>query len=399
MAEDASGIIALHPGSRVVLVGTLNRETPIELATEYMDELEFLAQTAGAEASARLFQTLHKPYASTYIGPGKILELKDLMNEKEAGFALFDDELTPTQIRNIEKVLERNVLDRTALILQIFSQHARTAQAKTQVELARLEYELPRLRRMWTHLERQRGGTGTRGGGGELQIEADRRMIRNRIAKLKQDLKRIDQQGFTRRKSREQMVRVSLVGYTNVGKSTLMNLIAKADVLAENKLFATLDTTVRKVVLDQVPFLLADTVGFIRKLPTELVESFKSTLDEVREADLLLHVVDISSMNYLDQVRVVKQTLAELKAADKPTMMVFNKIDRLTEEDIADLKQTWLNAEHYPCVFISAAAKVGIRELRATLRDQVERLYKDKYPGLNYAVYDTVGWDEQVSEG
>jgi GTP-binding protein HflX len=224
-------------------------------------------------------------------------------------------------------------------------------------------------------------------------------MIRNRIAKLKQDLKRIDQQGFTRRKSREQMVRVSLVGYTNVGKSTLMNLIAKADVLAENKLFATLDTTVRKVVLDQVPFLLADTVGFIRKLPTELVESFKSTLDEVREADLLLHVVDISSMNYLDQVRVVKQTLAELKAADKPTMMVFNKIDRLTEEDIADLKQTWLNAEHYPCVFISAAAKVGIRELRATLRDQVERLYKDKYPGLNYAVYDTVGWDEQVSEG
>jgi GTP-binding protein HflX len=399
MAEDASGIIALHPGSRVVLVGTLNRETPIELATEYMDELEFLAQTAGAEASARLFQTLHKPYASTYIGPGKILELKDLMNEKEAGFALFDDELTPTQIRNIEKVLERNVLDRTALILQIFSQHARTAQAKTQVELARLEYELPRLRRMWTHLERQRGGTGTRGGGGELQIEADRRMIRNRIAKLKQDLKRIDQQGFTRRKSREQMVRVSLVGYTNVGKSTLMNLIAKADVLAENKLFATLDTTVRKVVLDQVPFLLADTVGFIRKLPTELVESFKSTLDEVREADLLLHVVDISSMNYLDQVRVVKQTLAELKAADKPTMMVFNKIDRLTEEDIAHLKQTWLNAEHYPCVFISAAAKVGIRELRATLRDQVERLYKDKYPGLNYAVYDTVGWDEQVSEG
>jgi GTP-binding protein HflX len=320
---------------------------------------------------------------------GKIAEIKQEMIDREAEFALFDDELSPTQLRNIEKLLERNVLDRTALILQIFSLNARTAQSKTQVELARLEYELPRLRRKWTHLERQRGGTGARGGSGELQIESDRRMIRNRIAKLKTDLERIDRQSTTRRKHREAVVRVALVGYTNVGKSTLMNLIAKSQVLAENKLFATLDTTVRKVVLDHVPFLLSDTVGFIRKLPTKLIESFKSTLDEVREADLLLHVVDISSHNYQDQMHVVKQTLAEIGAADKPMLIVFNKIDRLSDDDLADLRQTWAYHDHYPAAFVSAGAKLGITDFRLRLRDWVEKLYHDKYPGLDYSRYHT----------
>jgi GTPase len=386
-ATSEENIIELFDGSRTVLIGVINRETPIELVTEYLDELQFLAFTAGSDTVGRVVQTLSRVNPSTYIGTGKIAEIKQEMEDREADFALFDEELTPTQLRNVETLLEKNVLDRTALILQIFSMNARTAQSKTQVELARLEYELPRLRRKWTHLERQRGGTGARGGSGELQIESDRRMIRNRISKLKTDLDKIDRQSTTRRKHREAVVRVALVGYTNVGKSTLMNLIAKSNVLAENKLFATLDTTVRKVVLDHVPFLMSDTVGFIRKLPTKLIESFKSTLDEVREADLLLHVVDISSHNYQDQMRIVKQTLAEIGAADKPMLMVFNKIDRLSEDDLADLKQTWLYADYYPTAFISAGSKIGIQDFRTQLRDSVEKMYKDKYPGLDYSRY------------
>lgn len=317
---------------------------------------------------------------ATYVGSGKLQEWVALKDQLGITLIVFDEDLSPTQIRNLEKAFERRILDRSGLILQIFSEHARSAQAKAQVELARLEYMLPRLTRMWTHLTRERGGIGLKGAG-EQEIETDRRMIRTRIAKLKDELKHIEKQTLTRRKHRTNTVRVALVGYTNVGKSTLMNLLAKADVRAENKLFATLDTTVRKVVLDTIPFLLSDTVGFIRKLPHGLIESFKSTLDEVNESDILLHVVDISNPHYLEQVNVVRTTLAEMKVDDKPTLMVFNKVDQLSD-DIADLEQTWMHHTHYPSVFISATHKDGIDKLRNILVDIVRNKYKDKYPGI-----------------
>lgn len=364
MFDDLIG--AVQPGDKAVLVGLQSRELIDAQATEYMEELAFLALTAGAEAVARIYQRREAPHPATFVGAGKLKEIGERMTETGAVAVIFDDELSPTQLRNIEKTLETNVLDRTGLILQIFSQHARTAQAKTQVELARLEYTLPRLRKMWSHLGRQRGGVGMKGAG-EQEIETDRRMIRTRLAKLKNDLQKLDRQAVTRRKHREGLPRVALVGYTNAGKSTLMNLLAKADVQAENRLFATLDTTVRKVHLQDTTFLLSDTVGFIRKLPHKLVESFKSTLDEVREADLLLHVVDVSNFFYLDHLRVVQRTLAELGALDTPTLLVFNKVDNLDEDDILDLQDSWGHQPAKPAVFVSAVQKRGLEQLRATV--------------------------------
>ena len=322
---------------RAVLVSVVREGQEVRQAEEYLDELEFLAETADIESVRRFMQRLPQPSARIYVGPGKLEEIAQYCGEHEIDVVIFDDELSPSQTRNIEKALPCRILDRTRLILDIFLSRAQTAYAKTQVQLANYEYMLPRLSGLWTHLERQRGGTGTRGGAGEREIETDRRIIRNRIAKLKEDLKKIDRQMAVQRSNRGSLVRVALVGYTNVGKSTLMNLISKSDVFAENKLFATLDTTVRKVVFDNLPFLLSDTVGFIRKLPTELIESFKSTLDEVREADLLIHVVDISHPQFEEQIAVVKQTLQEIGAGDKPVYLVFNKVDAYTyvkkEED------------------------------------------------------------------
>lgn len=372
------------PESKTILVGVQLRDQIPEQVQEYLDELSFLARTAGAQEAGRLVQNLDKPKAATFIGSGKLAELREMMDQKGAELAIFDEELSATQLRNIEKKLEANVLDRTALILQIFSMRAQTAQSRTQVDLARMEYLLPRLRRMWTHLSRERGGIGQRGGAGEQEIETDRRIIRDKIALLRKKLEKIDKQNVTRRKSRTQLVRVALVGYTNAGKSTLMNLLAKTDVLAENKLFATLDTTVRKIVYHRVPFLLTDTVGFIRKLPHKLVESFKSTLDEVREADLLLHVVDVSSYNYLDQIDAVNRTLAELGADRKKTLMVFNKMDQLSAEDLQELQHTWLYQENRPAVFISALHKENIEQLRELVLTLVKTEYHHKYPGLDY---------------
>lgn len=366
---------------KALLVGFWNKQrNTYEQALEYLAELELLTQTAGAQTVHKLLQVQGVPTAATYIGSGKLEELVQLRDKLGVTLVVFDEDLTPTQVRNLEKAFDRRVLDRSGLILQIFSEHARTAQAKAQVDLARLEYMLPRLTRMWTHLARERGGIGLKGAG-EQEIETDRRIIRTRIAKLKEELKHIEKQTLTRRKHRTSTVRVALVGYTNVGKSTLMNLLAKADVRAENKLFATLDTTVRKVVLENIPFLLSDTVGFIRKLPHGLIESFKSTLDEVRECDILLHVVDISNPHYLEQVNVVRTTLAEMKVDDKPMLMVFNKVDQLSD-DIADLEQTWMHHAHYPSVFISATNKDGIERLRGILVQIVREQYKHKYPGL-----------------
>lgn len=313
-----------------VLVALVNEQQDEAQVKEYLDELEFLAETAGVRTLKRFTQRLANPNARTFVGEGKLAEIALYVEENEVDFVIFDDELSPSQIRNLDKVFSRKIYDRTSLILEIFAQRAKTAYAKTQVELAQCQYLLPRLAGMWTHLERQRGGTGTRGGAGEREIETDRRIVRNRISRLKEQLSKIDKQMAVQRSNRGQLVRVALVGYTNVGKSTIMNLISKSDVFAENKLFATLDTTVRKVVLDNLPFLLSDTVGFIRKLPHQLVESFKSTLDEVREADLLLHVVDISHSNFEEQIAVVKETLQEIGAADKPVFLIFNKIDAYT---------------------------------------------------------------------
>jgi GTP-binding protein HflX len=379
-----------------VLIGLITDQQDAAQVTEYLDELEFLATTAGITTLKRFTQKLHKPDGRTYIGSGKLAEVKAWTEEHGAQCVIFDDELTPAQQRNLEKELGKPVLDRPRLILDIFAQRARTAHAKTQVELAQYEYMLPRLTKLWTHLERQRGGTGTRGGAGEKEIETDRRIVRDRISLLKQQLKQIDKQMATQRGNRGKLIRVALVGYTNVGKSTLMNLLSKSDVFAENKLFATLDTTVRKVVLGNLPFLLSDTVGFIRKLPTQLIESFKSTLDETREADLLLHVVDISHHAFEEQYNTVKQTLNEIGAGDKPVIVVFNKIDayrpaphdpddlapkREDQYTLEELKESWMSRMgEEECIFISAAQRINIDGLRKLLYDRVKALHIARYP-------------------
>lgn len=377
-----------------MLIGLLQKGQSDRQLTEYLDELAFLTETAGALTLRRFSQKLDAPDSKTFIGSGKLNEIRDFIAEHKVDLAVFDDELSGTQIRNIEKVLNCRVLDRSNLILDIFAKRARSAQAKAQVELAQYQYLLPRLTRMWTHLEKQRGGIGMRGPG-ESEIETDRRAIRDRLARLKEQLRAIEKQSATQRKQRGEFVRVALVGYTNVGKSTLMNLLSKSDVVAENKLFATLDTTVRKVVYDRIPFLLSDTVGFIRKLPHGLIESFKSTLDEVREADVLLHVVDISHPQFEDQIAVVKETLAELGTADKPTLMVFNKIDAYhyvpKEEDdltpetkenlsLEEFKKSWMSQLGEQCVFISAANRTNIDELRLRLTSMVKEIHLVRYP-------------------
>ncbi len=377
-----------------VLVGVITPEQNEQQVREYLDELEFLADTAGAIVKKRFTQRIEVPNARTFVGEGKIAEIAAYVKEHNISFVVFDDELSPSQLRNIEKELGCKVLDRTNLILDIFARRAKTAHAKAQVELAQYQYLLPRLVGMWTHLERQRGGIGLRGPG-EREIETDRRVIRDRIARLKEQLKKIDLQMATQRKNRGELVRVSLVGYTNVGKSTLMNLLSKSNVFAENKLFATLDTTVRKVVIGNLPFLLSDTVGFIRKLPHHLVESFKSTLDEVREADILLHVVDISHPSFEDQINTVNQTLLDLGAAQKPTIMVFNKIDAyqfiekdpddLTEKTrqnwtLNDIQNSWIAKSNEPCIFISATQKINIDKLREMLYQKVKEIHITRYP-------------------
>ncbi|MFL5753450.1 MAG: GTPase HflX [Bacteroidia bacterium] len=381
-----------------VLIGVINKRQPEELAKEYLDELSFLAETYGVKTLRNFIQKLEKPDKATFVGKGKLEEIKIYVDEFKIDIVIFDDELSPSQQRNLEKELKVKVLDRNLLILEIFGQRAQTAHARTQVELAYYQYMLPRLTGMWTHLERQRGGTGTRGGAGEKEIETDRRIVRDKIAFLKTKLVEIDKQMATQRKSRGEMIRVALVGYTNVGKSTIMNLLSKSEVFAENKLFATLDTTVRKVVIDNLPFLLSDTVGFIRKLPHTLVESFKSTLDEVREADLLLHVVDISHPNFEDHINVVHETLMDIKASDKPLILVFNKIDayHYVEKDEDDLtpmtkknlsleqlKKAWMSKLDHPCVFISALDKKNVDELRKMVYDTVKDLHIKRYPYNN----------------
>lgn len=382
-----------------VLVAIMNDRQDEAQVKEYLDELEFLAETAGVRTLKRFTQRLANPNSRTFVGEGKLAEITLYVEENEVDFVIFDDELSPSQIRNLDKVFSRKIYDRTSLILEIFAQRATTAYAKTQVELAQCQYLLPRLAGMWTHLERQRGGTGTRGGAGEREIETDRRIVRNRISRLKEQLSKIDKQMAVQRSNRGQLVRVALVGYTNVGKSTIMNLISKSDVFAENKLFATLDTTVRKVVLDNLPFLLSDTVGFIRKLPHQLVESFKSTLDEVREADLLLHVVDISHPNFEEQIAVVKETLQEIGAADKPVFLIFNKIDAYTyvpkdEDDLTpatkenrtldELKNSWIAKANTPCIFISARERTNIDKFRKDLYGMVREIHAGRYPFNNF---------------
>ena len=383
-----------------VLVGLITRTQDERKTAEYLDELEFLAETAGAVTVKRFTQRLDSPSSVTYVGKGKLEEIKCYIEaeeeaEREIGMVIFDDELSAKQLRNIEKELKVKILDRTSLILDIFAMRAQTANAKTQVELAQYRYMLPRLQRLWTHLERQGGGSGSGGGPGETQLEMDRRIILNRMALLKQRLADIDRQKTTQRKNRGRMIRVALVGYTNVGKSTLINLLAKTEVFAENKLFATLDTTVRKVIIDNLPFLLADTVGFIRKLPTDLVDSFKSTLDEVREADLLVHVVDVSHPDFEEQIQVVDQTLSDLGCADKPRLMVFNKMDAYewTEKDpddltpatrenvsLNELQHTWMARLGDDCIFISARERLNIDNLKDLFYSRVKQLHVQKYP-------------------
>ena len=372
-----------------MLVALANRTQSEFQTNEYLEELAFLATTLGVNTVQTFTQRLEKPDVRTFVGKGKLADIKTYIKAEGVDMVIFDDDLSPSQLRNLEKDLKCKVYDRSLLILDIFLKRAQTAQAKTQVSLARYQYLLPRLTRMWTHLERQRGGTGTRGGAGEKEIETDRRIVRNQIGVLKKQLKKIEKQKATQRKSRAQMVRVALVGYTNVGKSTLMRLLTKADVLAEDKLFATVDATVRKMVIDRVPFLISDTVGFIRKLPHHLIESFKSTLDEVREADILLHVVDISHPAFEDQIAVVNHTLAELGAGDKPTIMVYNKIDQLHPENLGhegeaitleQLKASFLNGKEPPSVFISALKKQHLGQLREVLGKQVAKKYYTIYP-------------------
>ena len=401
-------VISEVKAETAILVGLITKDQDEEKTTEYLDELEFLADTAGAVTVKRFTQKVNGPNTVTYVGKGKLEEIKQYIedeedNDREIGMVIFDDELSAKQMRNIENELKVKILDRTSLILDIFAMRAQTANAKTQVELAQYRYMLPRLQRLWTHLERQGGGSGSGGGKGsvglrgpgETQLEMDRRIILNRITLLKQRLLEIDKQKTTQRKNRGRMVRVALVGYTNVGKSTIMNLLAKSEVFAENKLFATLDTTVRKVVIDNLPFLLADTVGFIRKLPTDLVDSFKSTLDEVREADLLVHVVDISHPDFEEQIEVVNQTLKDLDSADKPMMLVFNKIDNyhwvekeaddltpMTRENITldELRRTWMAKMSDNCLFISARERENIDHFRDVLYRKIRELHVQKYP-------------------
>ena len=386
-----------------VLIGVVTQHQNEEQSNEYLDELEFLTLTAGGKAVKRFTQKLENPHPKTYIGTGKLEEVKAFMDANNIETAIFDDELSSSQLRNIEKVLNCKVLDRTNLILDIFASRAQTSYARTQVELAQCQYLLPRLTRLWTHLERQKGGIGLRGPG-ETEIETDRRIIRDKITLLKKKLKIIDKQMAVQRKNRGKMVRIALVGYTNVGKSTLMNVVSKSDVFAENKLFATLDTTVRKVVIKNIPFLLTDTVGFIRKLPTQLVESFKSTLDEVREADLLLHVVDISHPNFEDHIASVNKILDEIKSVDKPTIMLFNKIDAyqhqtIDEDDLVtektkihytleDWKKTWMNKlDDNNCLFISALNKENMEEFRAKVFEEVKKIHITRFP-YNDFLYD-----------
>lgn len=388
------GIIIKPIIERAVLIGLVKNRDDAERINDYLQELAFLVDTAGGVTVRQFVQRIDTPDQRTYIGQGKLNEIKEFVRAQDIDIAVFDDELSPSQARNVEKELGIKVLDRNNLILDIFARRARTSHARTQVELAQYEYLLPRLTRMWTHLERQQGGIGLRGPG-EREIETDRRIVRDRIALLKEKLKEIDKIKTTQRKGRKNLVRVALVGYTNVGKSTLMNVLSKSDVFAEDKLFATLDTTVRKVVIGNLPFLLTDTVGFIRKLPHSLVESFKSTLDEVREADLLVHIADISHRDFEDQVRVVNQTLAEIGANDKPTILLFNKIDAFsfvqkdpfdltpsTQENLSldDLKKTWMNKSHDPALFISAKEKINMEEFKEVLYEEVKKIHVRIYP-------------------
>jgi GTP-binding protein HflX len=390
---------------KAVLVGIINSDQTEDVVNEYLEELAFLTETAGAIPVKKFTQRIDRPNPKTFVGSGKLEEISQFLKTHDIELVIFDDELTPSQLRNIERELECRILDRTNLILDIFAGRAHTAHAKTQVELAQYQYLLPRLTGLWTHLERQKGGIGLRGPG-ETEIETDRRIIRDKISRLKEQLKKIDLQMATQRKNRGQMVRVSLVGYTNVGKSTIMNLISKSEVFAENKLFATLDTTVRKVVIGNLPFLLSDTVGFIRKLPHNLVESFKSTLDEVRESDILLHVVDISHPNFEEQLHVVNETLNEIKAANKPTYIIFNKIDayRFVQKDeddltprkrenltIEELKNSWMAKTDVPCIFISATQKQNIETFRKMIYDRVREVHITRYP------YDKFLYDENYS--
>lgn len=385
---------------KAVFVGIITSNDDESKVMEYLDELEFLAETAGATRDKKFVQRLDRPDNATYIRSGKLQEIADYCEQNDIRYVIFDDELSGTQQRNIEKIIKTSsVIDRTSLILEIFAQRAKTAYAKTQVELAKYNYMLPRLAGMWTHLERQRGGMGTRGGMGETQIEIDRRIVKERISKLKEQLKKVDKQMATQRGNRGQLVRLALVGYTNVGKSTLMNLLSKSDVFAENKLFATLDTTVRKVVLENVPFLLSDTVGFIRKLPTQLIEAFKSTLDEVREADILIHVVDISHPGFEEQMQVVENTLRDIKADNKPIYVIFNKVDAYRYEEydefslepkgknnrsLEELKNSWIAKEKTPCIFISAKEKIGIDKLRNDIYKMVAEIHAGRYPFNNF---------------
>lgn len=381
---------AIKP-ERAVLVGIITPDETEEKEMEYLEELKFLLDTAGGITEKVFTQKMLRPERATFVGTGKLDEIKYYVKAEEIDLVVFDDELTPSQLRNIEKELEVKILDRSNLILDIFARRAQTAQAKTQVELAQLQYLLPRLTRLWTHLERQKGGIGMRGPG-ESQIESDRRMIQNKISLLKDKLKLIDKQNETQRKNRGELVRVALVGYTNVGKSTIMNMVSKSDVFAENKLFATLDTTVRKVVIDNVPFLLSDTVGFIRKLPHHLIECFKSTLDEVREADILIHVVDISHNGFEDHIRTVNETLKDLGAADKPTITVFNKIDAYEHEDpsgenrptLDDFKGMWISKHNMPAVFISALNRENVEEFRTLVIDKVREIHLQRYPYISF---------------
>lgn len=394
---------------KAVLIGIITKDQNEQQSKEYLDELAFLTYTAGGEVIKRFTQKMDMPNSKTFIGTGKMEEVRAYIEANDVGTAIFDDELTPGQQKNIERILECKVLDRTNLILDIFAQRAQTSYARTQVELAQYQYLLPRLTGMWTHLERQRGGIGMRGPG-ETEIETDRRIVRDKIALLKKKITTIDKQMAVQRSNRGKMVRVALVGYTNVGKSTLMNVISKSEVFAENKLFATLDTTVRKVVIKNLPFLLSDTVGFIRKLPTQLVESFKSTLDEVREADLLLHIVDISHPNFEEHIASVHKILSEIKSADKPTIMVFNKIDDYThqtidEDDLVtektkahytleEWKQTWMNQLGNNALFISALEKENIEDFKRRVYDEVRRIHITRFP-YNHFLYPD--YDENMS--
>jgi GTP-binding protein HflX len=403
-------IISESKNERAVLVGLITQQQNSDQVNEYLDELAFLAETGGYVPDKRFVQKLEYANSITFVGTGKLQEIKEYVEEEEVGIIIFDDELSPRQIKNIEKILQIKILDRTSLILDIFAMRAQTAYAKVQVELAQYQYLLPRLTRLWTHLDRQRGGGAMMRGVGETQLETDRRIVLDKISFLKEELKAIDRQMVVQRKNRGKMVRVALVGYTNVGKSTLINLLSKSDVFAENKLFATLDTTVRKVIIDNLPFLLSDTVGFIRKLPTHLVESFKSTLDEVREADILLHVVDISHPNFAEQIKVVEDTLLEIDKVEKPTILVFNKVDAFSyvpkeEDDLSplqrenisldELKKTWMAKMSDNCIFISAREKQNIDELKQKIYDKVREIHIERFPYNDFLFHK---YDEETNE-